>query len=95
MVGQLLEVLLLLPELLTELEQLLLLTLADGVVLVSLLALLEGITVVCIAWLASFLLVPFFSPRFLFFSFFFCLLNMNIDITSELADHGSRGGNVG
>lgn len=44
MVGQLFEVILLLAELLAQLEQLLLLTLADSVVLVGLLALLEGVT---------------------------------------------------
>jgi hypothetical protein len=42
--GQTLEVLLLLLELLLELEKLLLLTLADGVVLAGLLAALEGVT---------------------------------------------------
>lgn len=42
--GQTLEVLLLLLELLLELEKLLLLTLADGVVFAGLLAALEGVT---------------------------------------------------
>lgn len=45
MVGQLLEVNLLLGELLLELNELLLLTLADGVVLLGLLTALESITV--------------------------------------------------
>lgn len=45
MVGELLQVGLLLGELLLELQQLLLLAHPDGVVLVGLLALLEGVTV--------------------------------------------------
>lgn len=45
MIGQLLEVRLLLVELLLELEEPLLLALADGVVLVGALAALEGVTV--------------------------------------------------
>lgn len=43
-VGELLEVLLLLAELRAQLEQLLPLTLADGVIFAGLLALLEGVT---------------------------------------------------
>lgn len=46
MVGELLQVSLLLGELLLELHELLLLAHADGVVLVGLLALLESVTVV-------------------------------------------------
>lgn len=45
MLGEALEVLLLLLELLLELNELLLLALADGVVLVGLLSSLEGVTV--------------------------------------------------
>lgn len=45
MLGQLVEVLLLLGEALPELQELLLLALADGVILVGLLAALEGVSV--------------------------------------------------
>ena len=45
MIGELLEVLLLLVELLPELEELLLLALPDGIVLLRFLAALEGISV--------------------------------------------------
>lgn len=61
MVGQLFEVILLLAELLAQLEQLLLLTLADSVVLVGLLALLEGVTIMApSAFLYSFHLLRLF-----------------------------------
>lgn len=55
MVGQLLEVVLLLVDLLAELEELLLLAHADGIVLLSLLAALEGVSVSRKdVWLASY-----------------------------------------
>jgi hypothetical protein len=53
-IGELLEVGLLLVELLPELEEPLLLALSDGEVLVCLLAALEGISVLVTGWLASF-----------------------------------------
>ena len=52
MVGQLLEVILLLMNLLAKLEELLLLTLADGVVLVSLLSALEGVSITKDVWIS-------------------------------------------
>lgn len=67
MLGQLLEVFLLLIELLAQLQQLLPLTLADGVVLVGLLAFLEGVTI--FGLLAFFLYSFFFSFRFFNFDF--------------------------
>lgn len=59
MVRELLEVVLLLPELLSEGDELLLLALADGKVLLGLLAALEGITV-WFAMLADYVLFPGF-----------------------------------
>lgn len=59
MVRELLEVVLLLPELLSEGDELLLLALADGKVLLGLLAALEGITV-SFTMLADYVFFPGF-----------------------------------